>query len=44
MKYAYKNGKVDALDYLLQYNLIRDREELLVEIVNEDEQGIDLEI
>ena len=43
-KYAYRNGKVDALDFLLQYNLIRNREELLAEIVHEDEQGVDFEI
>jgi len=44
LKYAYRNGKVEALDYLCQYNLIGNRDELLAEIVHEDEQGADIEI
>ena len=44
LKYAYKNGMADALDYLLQYDLILSREELLAEIVHEDENGVDLEL
>ena len=41
LKYAYRNGKADALDYLCQHGLVRSREELLVEIVQKDEQGAD---
>ena len=44
LKYAYRNGKVEALEYLCQYNLIGNRDELLAEIVHEDEQGADIEI
>ena len=45
LKYAYKNGKVDARDYLEQYNLVRSGDEMLVEVVNEaDEQGVDSEL
>lgn len=35
---------MDALDLLVQYNLVRSKEELLGEIVHEDEQGVDLDI
>jgi len=38
LKYAYRNGKVDALEYLCQYGLVRSREELLVEIVHEADE------
>jgi hypothetical protein len=44
LQYAYRNGKVDALEYLLSHDLIRSREELLAEIVHEDEQGVDIEL
>ena len=39
LKYAYRRGKVDALDFLCHYELIRSRDELLTEIVQDDEQG-----
>ena len=32
LKYAYRSGKADALDYLLQYDLIASRDELHAEI------------
>ena len=44
LKYAYRNGKVDALEFLLQYDFIRSREQLLAEIVQEDEQGVDIDL
>ena len=44
LKYAYRNGKVDALDFLLQYDFVRNREQLLAEIVQEDEQGVDIDL
>ena len=44
LKYAYRMGNVDALDYLLQFGLIRGKEELLTEIVHEDERGVDIEM
>lgn len=45
LKYGYRNGKVDALDYLCQYGLVHNRDDLLVEIVHEaDEHGVDNEL
>jgi len=44
LKYAYRCGKVDALEFLLSHDLIRSREELLSDIVQEDEQGVDIDL
>ena len=44
LKHAYRQGKTDAVEYLISFDLIKDQEALGTEIVQQDESGNDLDL